>query len=476
MKRLKENRKGITLVSLVITIVVLLILASIATYSGIEVIKSSRLTTFTTEMKIMQTQVNELYQRKSDGDDTVADLGKSLSDVPDPEQANEAFNAAKIVTDEEKNGYKYFDQVTINELNIEEVSGTFLINVDKRSVISYEGFQDNETTYYTLEQLPNGLYNVEYTDTNTGKPTFNTELERLSENKWKVNITDVQYNTGNINKWKVKYRYKNQQNWNSSDDLNFMVDKEGSYFVKLVNGNIESEEKEQPVWKGYVGDGIILCLDGINNTRNGHDTNATVWEDLSGNNNDFVKVTSAQDPLWSDNSFKGDGVNRALNNNKALLENATGCTVQVCYDIPQLYNYDWVFQSRKTNANPIGFQFAVDEFHRTQTVFVNTIKKYSLNDLKKENVTDVNIRTMGIALDDSVIEFSDNDEFFSENVDDQYINSVTPIDNYTIGSAYPWQSFYFKGNIYEIRMYNRKLSQAEQLYNYELDKERFNLE
>ena len=47
MKNSCEKEKGITLMSLVITIVILLILASITTYSGIEVIKSSKLTTFT---------------------------------------------------------------------------------------------------------------------------------------------------------------------------------------------------------------------------------------------------------------------------------------------------------------------------------------------------------------------------------------------------------------------------------------------
>jgi len=62
---MKKN-KGITLVALVITIVVLLILASVATYSGIEVIKSAKLTAFTTELKIMQTQVNAKYEENSE--------------------------------------------------------------------------------------------------------------------------------------------------------------------------------------------------------------------------------------------------------------------------------------------------------------------------------------------------------------------------------------------------------------------------
>ncbi len=89
MKNINNNEKGITLVTLIITVIVLLILASIGTYSGIQVIKSSRLTTFTTEMKIMQIQVNELYQKYKDGDNTILDIGKDLSIIQ--EQASKVF-------------------------------------------------------------------------------------------------------------------------------------------------------------------------------------------------------------------------------------------------------------------------------------------------------------------------------------------------------------------------------------------------
>lgn len=89
MKNSCKKENGITLMSLVITIVILLILASIATYSGIEVIKSSKLTKFTTEMKIMQTQVNNLYQKyknnetiEIDGNKTsILEIGENLEDV-----------------------------------------------------------------------------------------------------------------------------------------------------------------------------------------------------------------------------------------------------------------------------------------------------------------------------------------------------------------------------------------------------------
>lgn len=61
-----KNNKGITLIALIITIIILLILASVATYNGMEVIQSSKLTAFTAELKIMQTQVNTIYEENSE--------------------------------------------------------------------------------------------------------------------------------------------------------------------------------------------------------------------------------------------------------------------------------------------------------------------------------------------------------------------------------------------------------------------------
>lgn len=128
MKNSCKKENGITLMSLVITIVILIILASIATYSGIEVIKSSKLTKFTTEMRIMQTQVNELYQKMQDGDTTIKELGKIISETVEKDnqpQVNNVFNAVGITTKDEREQYKYFDKDTIKKLNIEGVSGTF---------------------------------------------------------------------------------------------------------------------------------------------------------------------------------------------------------------------------------------------------------------------------------------------------------------------------------------------------------------
>ena len=89
MKIKLNDAKGITLVSLAITIAVLLILASVATYSGVNILRQSKLNKFTTEMKLMQTEVNDLYDRYKNGEDVLS-LGKDLTEQE--EQVRKIFS------------------------------------------------------------------------------------------------------------------------------------------------------------------------------------------------------------------------------------------------------------------------------------------------------------------------------------------------------------------------------------------------
>lgn len=262
MKSVNKYNKGITMIALIVTIIVLLILASVATYSGMNVINSSKLTTFTAEMKIMQTQVNSLYQKyKNDeiiqvGEDvykgeeiltmrknsTQIDVSTDItnSSLPCYAQANLVFTEKESnITD--KTGYLYFNNKLIEDLGIEGVKQEFFINIKTRSIVSYSGLNYEGNMYYTLNQLPNGLYNVEYKE-ETGKPTFSVKSEKISSNKWRITISDIVYD-GYINKWQVKYQLDGSSYWNTSEDMSFVVNSEGIYNIKIVNGQIESDRK-----------------------------------------------------------------------------------------------------------------------------------------------------------------------------------------------------------------------------------------
>ena len=258
-KQNHTNSKGITLIALVITIIVLLILASVATYSGIDVIRSSKFTAFTTEMKIMQTEVNNLYNQWKNGeiaiDETTGNItntadnstiGKDLtynSDVED--QANYVLVEVLSLGDNLSSltGYKYFDQETIQNLGIEAVEGEFFINIKTRNVVSYDGIEYDGEWYYTLEQLPDGLYNVDYDPQQGLQPTFDASYEKIGDNKWRVTISNIQYD-GYIDKWTVQYQEDGANYWNSTEDMSFVVSKSWIYNIKIVNGNVESESQQ----------------------------------------------------------------------------------------------------------------------------------------------------------------------------------------------------------------------------------------
>ena len=87
------------------------------------------------------------------------------------------------------------------------------------------------------------MYNVDYDDKNVAtKPTFDVDYTTIEENKWRINITNIKYD-GYINKWQVQYKLKEKEYWNTSDDLSFVVNAAGNYQIKIINGNVESEEQ-----------------------------------------------------------------------------------------------------------------------------------------------------------------------------------------------------------------------------------------
>lgn len=160
-----KRTEGITLISLVITIVVLIILASVGTYSGIEVINSSKVVKLTTELKILQTNINKIREEKEEFDETEGEeIQEGSAHYTELIERLEAVKNYGYSDDTESiEGYKFFtEQQLEEELNIEGVRQSVFINLEKRKIISLEGAKYRNQQVYVLEQLPNNLYNVEY--------------------------------------------------------------------------------------------------------------------------------------------------------------------------------------------------------------------------------------------------------------------------------------------------------------------------
>lgn len=233
---MKNKEKGVTLVALVTMIALLLILASIGYTVGDSTIDTAKFTQFKSELKVMQSKVNELNQEnKTDIGQVLTNNQKSILNIT---AVSDIIYNGK--TEEEKtkiqSGFRYISKNYINtELNLDSVGRNYLINVEYSYVIFPDGFKYEGTTYYMIDQIEGEVYNVRYNDKNekTGSFEVNTTQEN---NKYKVEISNIQYN-GYVDKWQVKYKLEGNSYWETSDSLTFYLKDEGKYTINVVHGD-----------------------------------------------------------------------------------------------------------------------------------------------------------------------------------------------------------------------------------------------
>lgn len=258
-----NNVHGITLTTLVVTIVVLLILAGVATYSGIEAIDNTKRTKFIAELKIMQSHVNQWYedckpsvnatdyeekfatnvQTKFTINDKVA-VNAASTDSSDSEKvtaAQTALTRANIQSDKYGNFY-LLEETELQALGVEGVSQAVLVSIRDRKVVSYLGLKYKGNMYYTIDSLDgeNGIdtiYNVGYENPNSGQPAFEVKCDSIEPGISEITVYNVQYDTGYNTKWKVYYKKDYDEKWQTSDDLSFIVTNDGVYTIKLTNQN-----------------------------------------------------------------------------------------------------------------------------------------------------------------------------------------------------------------------------------------------
>lgn len=233
MRRTQE--KGVTMVALVITIVLLLILLSITVNSGMPTIEFSKFNQFKNELKVLQTKVNELNQNNE------TEIGiKELTQEQKDKITLNIENADETII----SGFRYCNKTYIqNQLGLQSVERDYLINIENRYVISVDGFEYEGTTYYMINQLPDGAYNVDYTDKNPKTGEFDFDVNSIKEGyTWKIEVSNIEY-PGYITNWKVQYREADETTWKTANGLSFYVKKEGNYYVQVVYEDINLGSK-----------------------------------------------------------------------------------------------------------------------------------------------------------------------------------------------------------------------------------------
>ena len=237
-----KNNKGITLIALVITIIVLLILASIGVYSGLDTVRSSKYMSFKTELQLLQSKVDEFYssnreQFSSKGTEMTAEQ-KEIFTVS--EVSNVLSSRQEDITTLQ-NGFKYYTaDVLVNDFNIEGITIDYYINIDERIVIAPEPIEYNGVNYYMLEQIEDAGYNVDY-NKNMEDVTFNASSSIIDGEKGLIQLSNIECKSY-VEKWQIRYREKGSENWNITNEFiadryDIDVDKITDYEVQVFHGD-----------------------------------------------------------------------------------------------------------------------------------------------------------------------------------------------------------------------------------------------
>lgn len=146
----KANEKGITMVTLVITVIVLIIITSIGIATGTDIIKKADLQNINTNMMLIQAKVKTISEQAKFNKDTSNYKGTKLTDITGNEQID------KLQITDKENCY-LLSQADLNEMGLEKITidDGYIVNYNTNEVMYVKGFETADETYYNLTEMKN---------------------------------------------------------------------------------------------------------------------------------------------------------------------------------------------------------------------------------------------------------------------------------------------------------------------------------
>lgn len=368
----KKSSKGITLVALIMTVVIMLILASAVTYTGIKSYETSEQIKFVSQLQLIQTKVDELVQDKEFDSSTVGEtLTEAQKQIANKAVDNNEFSIPTIEDDVEKY-VRYFDKYALSkDLDIDNVEEDIIINFKTREVMSTVGFEYDGTIYFAQYRLPEGQQLIKYEKPNT---TLEFKYSKIPQNLYSIiSITEVKRDGEIISKDLLKYELWKK---NSQDEYEYLkqinsektlVSQAGEYKIKATDNVGTETEKElivriinPPILKG-------------NWTKAIDETNATSWYDYSDNTKFAYALEEQQYYFWIPRYAKNNETEeiKFIKGNSNIFEDDT--TMDDTWTVPAEFSPNGI--------EITGFWLKVDELNtegKTIDTYLENIDKNSI--------------------------------------------------------------------------------------------------
>ncbi len=150
----EKNNEGITIVALTITVIVLIILASIGIYTGTEIIKQANLQNINTNMMLIQAKTKTISEQAKFNKNTSNYKGTKVTDVTGNKEVEKLLSENTI--EDSENCYLLL-QNDLNEMGLEKVKedSGYIVNYETNEIIYVKGFETKDKTYYKLSEMKN---------------------------------------------------------------------------------------------------------------------------------------------------------------------------------------------------------------------------------------------------------------------------------------------------------------------------------
>lgn len=268
-----------------------------------------------------------------------------------------------------------------------------------------------------------------------------------------------------------------------SDDIvtvnkyKFKIDREKLEIIEEA-GKEELSDFEK-LQSSYVQDGLVCWYDGIYNTVSGHDKNATVWQDLTGNNNNgtLKNINNTDDSGWTSNSLILDGIDDWVQMTQ-IPASEDGITVEIVAKVLDVSEGSQENYICNYESGGIGITQNLGKIRGSAY-----IEKYvGFYDEKNIKISQIYSMSTGVDFKNETIYSSINNNkkisMFSGKYSEPKNNTVFSIGTNPSGkqSDLPTGEKMPNIEVYSVRIYNRSLGEDEISKNYEGDKKRFLIE
>lgn len=233
-----KNENGITIISLIITIIVMLILTSVVINVGSAELDESKRISFVAYMQTIQTKVDFIaqYEEYSDyGANFSSSNVTKLQTILNSETEN-------LLTTTSSTSLRYFDSSLIaSDLDVENINDEIVVDFNTREVISLKGVEYEGELYYTQYNLPGGQKIKQKTEEVTRNVGFGDIVSNIDGLNSTFTITNIgitngtlsigRMDTSNTIKWTEITNYTN-----SGENITTKnITESGKYYFKLID-------------------------------------------------------------------------------------------------------------------------------------------------------------------------------------------------------------------------------------------------